>query len=210
MEKKKTSLKYLSRKPVFLFRNDLMKIEKILKLDLKSDKIKISFDDYEANSIEDIPEDTKDTKKINITSYSPSIDIDIGADCVDIRTFNENLEIEGCVRKIENILNSSLRINVYYSFMIIKWVSWGLSIYLLFTTIESGLSEIYRLIYIIILALALALHFTLQIYPVSSIITFSNKNESNFWERNSEKILAGTIIAIISSVITYLLGIIIK
>ena len=206
--KKKKDLDINFKYPVILYREDLLEIQQILLEDLKAKNLNISFDEYEANKIEEIPADTKTTTQIRMSSYSPSITFAIRSYSNSITTYSDSLEIEGAMQRIYNILNKNSRAFIYGVFRIFNFFSIVvyISLVLLISTskVDKYFSSEGQIFLLIALFLSSIVVVRLLFNPIVSIINFGTKKETpNFWIKNKDQILVGIIIAVFGLIAGY-------
>lgn len=201
-------------RPVHLYLDDLLEIETILKEGLKIKELKISFDDYEATSFSEIPEETKKvTISLEIQSYEPYIYISFYKRSARIWISSSNLEIEGAVAKIKDLLKKRERALIFYSSKVLNWSSYLISISAstLFFWLEERMSKNIQITFLIIILLAFIFWTFTTLKPVNSIIEFQKKkNAPIFFQRNKDRILVGLIVGIPVAIFSFLLGFIFR
>lgn len=100
----------------------MLEVETILKEELKVKEFQISFDDYEATSFDEVPDGTKKVKTyLKIEANQPYISISFYKYSTSIFISSSNLEIEGAMSKIKNLLKNRTRTFRSYFSKVINW-----------------------------------------------------------------------------------------
>lgn len=193
--------------PLHLYRDDLNDIETILRSELGVRKCEVSFDDYEVESFEDIPENHKPTDNFSIQTHSPYISIDIGRWSSVVYVANyDNLTIRGGVEKIKAILIKRARRRVSKLRKALSISSSIVAILLtLFLVTAAVLRDIIDLVFIVLIFLLIILfvYVSIRLFPTRSIVEFSfESKKKGFWQRNKDQIILIVISAAVGAIIT--------
>lgn len=197
--------------PVHLYMDDLLTIEGILKDELKVRTLNVSFDDYEATSFKDIPEETiKVNRSLEIQTFEPFISITFNKFITSIWVSNSTLEIEGTVAKIKDLLKEKERKISFYLYKIINLASFLITLLISasFSWWLKKLGNNNQIIYLLLFYLFnLILWILTTAKPVRSIIEFQKKkNAPSFFERNKDQITVGLIVGIIVAIFSFTIG----
>ena len=216
MKKKETiSIEY--KKPVHLFRDELLAIESILKQDLVGRDFKINFDNYDSDNVSSIPTDQKISNDLSFHISNPYFSIDVRRYSSKFYSAEDSLQIRGAIEKIKEIFDMA----VLKSAKVRRWI--GLSMYglamlaalflsvtfiadveILKDTFHS--SKIISLIFFALPVLCLV-SWGQMTWPMRPIIEFEMRNSrKNFWERNKEQIYVGLIVGVPVAIVSYALG----
>src|ERR1035437_7693836 len=107
--KKKTTYLLKTFDMVHLFRDDLEKIEHILKDELKAEKFTISTSGYEYNSISEIQSDSMSTNDLVIQTSQPYVCITLEKASAQLYFAENSLAEEGAFSELSNILKDRQR-----------------------------------------------------------------------------------------------------
>lgn len=211
--KKKQHKSIEFNKPVHLYLEDLHEIESILKEELKVKELEITFDEYEAKSIKEIPEGTENVSTYLVFQTSnPNISISIYKHSTSIWLSSTNLELEGAIAKITDLLTKRTRKFIFYSF---KVLNLGISLIFITVAILSSwfgrMSRNIQIILLLIFLLTLTLWILTILKPVKSIIEFKEKKKTpTFFQRNKDRIIVGLLVGIPVAIFSFLLGFIFR
>ena len=210
------------KKPVHLFRDDLLTIESILKQDLAGQDFQITFDTFDLESVSSIPTDQKLSNDLSFYISNPYFSIKVGLYSSRFYASENSLQIMGAIKKIEGIFDSAL----HKSEKVRRWV--GRSMYWLsilsgsFLAVTFLLDDVEMLKNIFssskIVSLMLVVLFFLCLiswgqmtWPLKPIIEFEMRNNiKNFWEKNREQIYVGLIVGVPVAIISFTLGVLAK
>lgn len=199
---------------VNLFRDDLITIEQIFKKELKVEDYKISFDNYESDSIESIPEDTEGVDKLIIQIGRPYISLEIGGYSPNIWAIDPPIQVEGALSKIVEILNKCERksiSNIHKFFNKSCHFLMFFGFFLLPITFTEAKTidkyiNISRELNIVLLSILLITSISslyLTAHPVKSKIYFSSRKLTpSFWKKNKDQLIVNLIIALFSIFVT--------
>lgn len=217
MNKKETiSIEY--KKPIHLFRDDLLAIESILKQDLSGSNLKITFDNFDSENISSIPIDQKLSNNISFHIYKPYFSVEVRRFSSEFYAAEDSLQVRGAIDKIGEIFDSA----VLRSVKVRRWISrsmYGLSIFsgVFLGAALLGDAEILKevlssskIISFMFVALPFLCLFSWSqmTWPLKPIIEFEMRNNrKNFWERNKEQIYVGLIVGVPVAIVSFVLGI---
>jgi len=209
MKKKPHNLSQHYKMP-HMFRDDLEYIESIIKSQSPTE-YKLESKDYEYKSIKEIPQD-EIINNFHIQVYDPYLSLDFKENSANIYASDDNIKITGVVKKISDIISKRERKLLWYLSTSSTWFAPGIfliAIQLLTKISEKGININRNWIIIIYLILILLVIWWIIGFNSSikkfSVIEFSyRKNKSNFFIRNKDQIIVGTIVAVITVFLTLL------
>lgn len=202
--------------PVHLFLEDLLSIESVLKDELKVEDLNISFDDYETKSISEIPEGTR-TNNVNFKAYRPYVSIGIETQSRYPRIYLDDitLETEGALFKIGRILKNRKRVFLPLLQKVVLFMSYLLCI--VWASLSALAFEIGNQFarqhknFILYSLIGSLIFLVLSFRRTPSIVEFVEKGKrKNFFQRNTDQIIVGLIVASFSAILGFILGLLVR
>lgn len=206
-EKNTISVEY--KKPIHLFRDDLLAIEKTFKEDLACTDFEVSFDDFSSDDIKSIPTNQKLSHSIFFHGNKPYFSIEIGQHLSKFYALEDLLLIRGAIQKIKNIFDKTIP----KSFKTRKWIGksmYGLmifsNIFLFISNYINYLKNTISSLMILLLTFLCVISWVQMMWPMKPIIEFEMKNSrKNFWDRNKDQIYVGLLVGITTAIISFTL-----
>lgn len=198
-----------------LYVDDLVEIEHILINELKVEKLTITFNEYESETVADIPIDTDSINEITFSTNKPYVHIKIGGYDPRIWSSTSSILIIGTMSKIAGIIkkrekklitriykistNTSLML-ASASSMLLAYRSQSIE------GIGDYGSNVRNMNFILLTVFLIA--FVLWIYliknPIKSNIYFTSKKQKpGFWKKNKDQIIVNLLVALFTFVITF-------
>jgi hypothetical protein len=216
---KKNGNKYhVFRNNVYLYRKDLIEIESTLK-EVSDNKLEIKFDDFESQSISDIPEKQKATSEISFSVYNPHISFRIGRYDSTFYLSEDKLELRGLVEKVKDILKKNSPFKLILARKILAYLEGGISVLIImiffllvidndpiiFLKDNFFVSRSQSTLLIVLFILCFVGSIQL-ILPAKSYINFCYKDtKPTFWKRNKDAIIITIVGGVIVGLILHLL-----
>lgn len=216
MRKSKTiTIEY--KNPMHLFREELLAIEAILKVDLSGRDFKITFDNFDSEDVSSIPSNQKISNDLSFHISSPYLSIEVRKYSSRFYAAEDSLQIRGAIEKIKDIFDNNIRKDAkvrQWAGLSMKWLTVFLVIFgevVLIGDIEILRSIVFassESIFIYILLSILCFTSWVQMtWPLEPIIEFETRgNRKSFWERNKEQIYVGLIVGVPVAIVSFILG----
>jgi hypothetical protein len=218
--KKKGYIRVEYSNPLHLFRDELLAIEAVLKNDLSGSDFKVSFDDYDSDSISSIPTDHKLARDISFHINTPYFSVEVRRHSSEFYAAEDSLVVRGAIERIKEIFDGAINSSVFVrkrigTSMFVLFVLSGFFLWLaLFDDIKIFKdlfysSKIISIMFVLLPVLSIV-SWSQMIWPLKPIIEFEMKNNrKSFWKENKDQIyvglISGTIISIIGFVIAKLI-----
>lgn len=213
--KKKTQYFRQDFKMPHLFREDLEKLEDIIK-ELSPQEYKFETKDFEYKTIQEITKDVEVINEINdfhIQTYNPYVSLDFNNNSAYIYSSDDDIKTIGVIKKITDIISKRERkllwqLSRLSSFLApaLIWFPFLLMIFLSKETIKSNkiLFVIATLILYIVAIVWWIIGYNAHFKKFSVIELEYKKNKSNFFIINKDRIIVGIIVAIVTVILTIL------
>lgn len=185
-----------------IFRNDIEDLERILTDNLKAKDFKIATNNYEFDSVKDIPNDLEKTHELTIRTSVPYISITLSGNGANIYLPGDDLAAKGALADLLEVFKRRQRLPRYACINSLYLVSLGIFFPSVGQILDrnSFWSTVFIVVGIIFLTLLIAgLIFSLHKY---STIEFVNKTDKpGFFKRNYDRIILGIFFAILGALV---------
>lgn len=200
-----------------IYRDDIVYIEDIIKNQLKFSGFKIIVDDYQFDSIDDIPEDTSPSSMVEIYGKSSgpqynSLRVEVQKNYIWIYVSNsDSLDTKGAVNEIVQRLNQRRNIAIetvgkFSAFLapILIGAMVGLSNIISRKDFLKSTSPIILLIALVLILLIITCGWWWAFKRTSKV--YFEKKHTGFIKRNKDQITVGIIVSIITVILTLLVN----
>lgn len=193
-----------------VWREDLEAIEEIIIKELSAEKYMIETDEYEYNTVNKIPKDTKTTAELRIQTYRPYITINFSQYSASIYSGDDDLKTKGAVSKILEILSRSERPLLFWFQRFSMTIAPIL--FVLFFKIFETISETKTILFwitsgiLIAIVICCIVSFYISTNKFSCVQFIYKKERLNFFRRNQDQIVLLIFGAIIGAIFTKLFG----
>lgn len=197
--RKKNKHVYKTLKMPVLYREDLRLIEDIITQDLKADKYTLETNEYEFNTVSDIPRDTDPSSEFNISILNPYISIRLSRKSASVFALSDDISSVGAVAKFHSVLQKRERSILYWFIEIISWVILPLNIAVFLLARSRGeLDLIFGITFGFLSLLGWILYFYYRLYSFSKVYFIYSQKRLTFWHRNRDALIVDIILAAVA------------